>query len=353
MFLKWFFFLASDVSTSFCRRVLKRRTYVCRFPFQNLTYAPKGYTCCSNAAAKGKYTDFESSHDFYLSPQCHNLRQNILKGDYSSCPDWCHVIKTGDELAQKSWGRLVVGYGRIFGEYRKLREEMSLEGVYDTFHMVAEDKCNIACKMCREVPGENTISKEQSEKNWNELYRNLSHLKVVHLGGTGEPLIQDESLHFLFNVTKESASNLECVYLITNGLYLTEDIWNQFSPYVKDKLELQISVDAATEGVYRSVRRGGDFKRLLRNLEFLKDRTLRSFTLSMCVQKDNFRDMREFINFSRRYNARPIFGQVLACPSLACDLPEHPDHEEFLKIIEDDEFQAPDVIDYFISRLRK
>ncbi len=224
---------------------------------------------------------------------------------------------------------------------------------YDTFHVVGEDACDLYCQMCREEIHGNTIEQEHVERCWNELNENLKQLKVVHFGGTGEPLIQERTLNFLNTLTPEMAPNLECVFIITNGLNFTESFWNQLSPFVREKMELQISVDGATKEVYETVRRGGNFDILTKNLSFIKALPLRYFTMSMCVQKGNFMDTRKFIDFARSYNAKPIFGQVFLRPHLACDLPEHEDHQAFLKIIDDPEFSSPDVIDYFINGLRK
>jgi MoaA/NifB/PqqE/SkfB family radical SAM enzyme len=67
---------------------------------------------------------------------------------------------------------------------------------------------------------------------------------------------------------------------------------------------VQVSIDAAEPETYANVRRGGDFKRLMRNLEFLaelrKVGKIKRFDLLFVVQTINYLEMPDFIRLGKR-----------------------------------------------------
>jgi hypothetical protein len=118
---------------------------------------------------------------------------------------------------------------------------------------------------------------------------------------------------------------------------------------------IQISVDAARAETYRIVRRGGDFQRLLSNLAFLDD--LRSsrgekfrLDLSFVVSSMNFREMPEFVLLGRRLHADSILFTIVRnwghlslaeFEKLNVAHPGHPEHQEFLRVLESPELSDP------------
>jgi hypothetical protein len=107
------------------------------------------------------------------------------------------------------------------------------------------------------------------------------------------------------------------------------------------------------EETYRIVRRGGDFNRLLSNLEFLDDLRMHrgekfSLGFAFVVSALNFREMPEFVRFSKRYHAVLVGFNFLRNQSgysleefkkLDISRPDHPEYQEFLKVLRSDELR--------------
>jgi hypothetical protein len=114
-------------------------------------------------------------------------------------------------------------------------------------------------------------------------------------------------------------------------------------------------VDAARPETYRVVRRGGDFQRLLSNLAFL-DELRRSrgenfrFELSFVVSSMNFREMPEFVQLGKRFHVDSILFTILRNSGhftltqfgqLNIANPCHPEHQDFLRVLESPELSDP------------
>jgi MoaA/NifB/PqqE/SkfB family radical SAM enzyme len=108
-----------------------------------------------------------------------------------------------------------------------------------------------------------------------------------------------------------------------------------------------VSVDAARPETYAIVRRPGRFDRLMPNLEFLARKRAEgafpTFGLCFVVQKLNYREMPEFVELGQRLGVDRIwfqrivnFGAFTPEETRAVDVasPDHPEHAEFLKILE-------------------
>jgi hypothetical protein len=114
-------------------------------------------------------------------------------------------------------------------------------------------------------------------------------------------------------------------------------------------------VDAARAETYAVVRRGGDFQRVLSNLQFLDD--LRSsrgekfgLELSFVVSSMNFRDMPEFVHLGRGLHVDSISFSIVRnwghlslaeFEKLNIANPCHPEHQEFLRVLRSSELSDP------------
>jgi len=128
------------------------------------------------------------------------------------------------------------------------------------------------------------------------------------------------------------------------------DLWGRLS-------DISISIDAVNEETYSELRRGGNFQRLLDNLEFLdglRHKKGEAFTLTFffVVSARNFREMPEFVRLARKFHVDLV--AFYSIRNNAGDAPEdfhktnvenpnHPEHAEFLKVLEAPELQDPSV----------
>lgn len=84
-----------------------------------------------------------------------------------------------------------------------------------------------------------------------------------------------------------------------DGLLLTREKWSEFPRLGKMVGVLAVSIDAARAETYERLRRPGRWATLMKNLEFMAELRragqVRSFWLNFVVQKDNFREMLDFV----------------------------------------------------------
>ena len=128
--------------------------------------------------------------------------------------------------------------------------------------------CNLKCWMCPKTAGfVNTMPNQViKEEVIQEVEKILPKIEVLQLSGLwGEVFLHPE---VYLNILK-MAKNEGCeVRTISNGTLLTPEISEQLVEIGLDNLT--ISIDAATPGTYKTIRVGGDFKRLKKQIKKLQ-----------------------------------------------------------------------------------
>jgi MoaA/NifB/PqqE/SkfB family radical SAM enzyme len=143
------------------------------------------------------------------------------------------------------------------------------------------------------------------------------------------------------------------ITLRTNGL-LFKKYWNSIKKVHKRIDEVMISIDAACRETYEKVRRGGNWERLLENLEFIKEVNGRdanfSYMMPFCVQKANFREMGDYVDFAEKYGATCVLFMFLlpngdltgeAYDDAAVFKPAHPLYTEYRGLLIDPRLYRP------------
>ena len=91
---------------------------------------------------------------------------------------------------------------------------------------------------------------------------------MLKFPGSGDPFASHHFRAFLKRINRKEFPNLK-VSLYTNGQLFTEKSWEELELSGKVSY-VNISIDAARAETYKIVRYPGDFERLLKNLEFIK-----------------------------------------------------------------------------------
>lgn len=182
---------------------------------------------------------------------------------------------------------------------------------YPTHVLIGIDNtCNLYCVSCRDKLSKACGSElEKSELLANKIIeQNLSNLEFLGLAGDGEV--------FLSKVYKKIWTSPNCntakkIRILSNGTLFNEKNWNEFSYEKESEIYLSISIDAARKATYESIRRGGNFDVLLRNLEFASklrsENKLKYLQLNFVVQKNNYTEMVEFIELGKRLGVDKVF----------------------------------------------
>jgi uncharacterized radical SAM superfamily Fe-S cluster-containing enzyme len=130
--------------------------------------------------------------------------------------------------------------------------------------------CNLRCAMC---PISVESPKNKGPSTWFdfELYKSLidfavaNGTKAVKLNYVNEPLIRKDFVKFVRYAKQAGILN---VYFSTNGVLLTKPLAVELIEAGLTKI--QISIDATTREVYDVMRPGGDFEKVLRNVEMIR-----------------------------------------------------------------------------------
>ncbi len=182
-------------------------------------------------------------------------------------------------------------------------------------------RCNLACAMCPRVTSPTVAARKPRHMQFDLFARCVDglvdagvHLTAVYPFWLGEPTMHPEfGRMFEYLMSKNFANAFfECLEFDTNGHFLDEGLARHLLAYRRMQAlspatfrRLYLSLDAATAPTYGRIRAGGDFDRVMANLERFLDLRAAADTegyprlaLQMVVQEAN---AAEVAGFSRRF----------------------------------------------------
>jgi wyosine [tRNA(Phe)-imidazoG37] synthetase (radical SAM superfamily) len=339
---------------SFLRTGLKNR--FCKSPWTYAEIFSGGgvYVCCpiftGDKMIGNIFTD--TPEQIWNSYTAVAIREGVLNGSYDQClHNKCPFI-VGNSLPtykamKDDW------LGAEMAEVIKKRQTVAVHGprVVKLCHDVS---CNLWCPSCR---SELIVAKKEEQEQLRRVRDEfiLPFLKdayVLVLSGDGDPF---GSNHYreIMRMTADTLPQLK-IGLHTNAVLLDQRAWDDCRLDGRVKM-VQISIDAATPETYAYVRRGGDFHRLMRNLEFLADKRRRGefsqFDLLYVVQTRNFREIADFVKLGQRLGVNSVrfslidhWGRGMSEEQYRQQKiwdPQHPQHAEFVRMLRDPIFRDP------------
>lgn len=193
-------------------------------------------------------------------------------------------------------------------EYLDSYEVDKLEtNIYPRQSIVSIDKtCNLRCNSCRKDYYRATKEeKEYTEKVTNALIeKKLLEHGVLFLAGDGEVFLSKNYEKILTSI--EKPINLR---ILSNGVLFTKEKWKLIEGRFK-KVDVSISIDAATSETYEKLRHGS-FDKLLKNLKMLgklrKENKIIHYTFNFVVQRENMHEMKDFIKLAKKCNVDKIY----------------------------------------------
>jgi hypothetical protein len=354
----------------------------------NLTEQVSGSTYLCDCAAwlpfvAGNVVEADSPDAVWNSEQAQEIRRSVLDGDYSYCSRTICPAIVNDALPRSE----EVTSPRL----RRIieRHETILEDGPRLIALGHDSSCNLACPSCRlGIIMADGVQNERLDRARDRVILPLLRDRQVglHVAAWGDPFA---SRHYRSILQALGDPEFEGVklYLLTNGLGLTPQVWTAM-PHLAEKIvELRVSVDAATKETYENVRRPGRWEVIRENLsvmgEMSRAGTFRrnrfsggvqsvssdllldakapiSFVLSFVVQSANFREMPAFLTLAEEVDADGVvfqkyysFGHEGAGAFSAKDVASaaHPEHLQLQAILQDPVLQSPRVIQTFIRQL--
>ena len=348
------------------------KSFICPTPFlyAELRVGGDVAPCCYLDLAFGNIHAAPLS-EIWNSPRARDVRASILDGSWRYCdPAKCAGMQKALRLAQTHGAKPPLPYQTPY-ELLPRRELRGTEHAWIEHWTPGTDalppriisleddpSCNLSCPSCRTAP--QVLPREDSlrlEPAQERIVRMLDETGgELWVCGAGDPFASRAYRKLLMEFDPVAHPRLR-LRIDTNGVLLTPAMWEKTLGRYPERISLvAVSVDAASEDTYGWLRRGGDWSRLVSNLEFLGGKRLEHpgmrLILRMIVQRDNFRQMRAFVEMARRFHAdRAVFSALDNWGSYAPDVwkalavhrPKNPHFDELRAVLSDPALSAPDV----------
>ncbi len=162
--------------------------------------------------------------------------------------------------------------------------------------------CNLYCKSCRKKV---YIEKSMESDAFTELVleRAVPLPARLIINTVGEPFASKNCLRIIHDeITRKKGQ----ISIYTNATLLFPKVIDEILEEYQS-IELSVSVDAATEDTYKKLRRGGNWDKLMKNLNYC--RILRQqgrityFQMNFVVQTGNVHEMQAFADMAINLNA--------------------------------------------------
>ena len=329
-------------------------TKFCEHPWTFLEIQDKGlYNCCPRWVNHNRIGDLTPDLDFYEewnSKRSKAFRRSILDGSFSMCnAEECPKIQNGTLPTRQE-----VLEGK-YGDQMKfiLEFEMDVAQPPNTINLCYDKSCNLRCPSCRK----NLI--QYGEKNEPDKYKqtlmiNKRLLRMIHskphkvhlnITGSGDPFGSPSFFEFMKKIDLKKNPEIS-LCLQTNGVLFDEKRWDRLKNLHKitEHISTIISLDAGVKDHYDKVRVGGDWNKVMNNLHFIGELGLKEVRLDMCVQKNNYKSIPEFIQIAQAHNFKSYTSRIYNWGTFDDKTynfhnifdSKHPEHVEFLKVLNKD-----------------
>jgi pyruvate-formate lyase-activating enzyme len=327
----------------------------CKVPFKQLStgFGGSAHACSCPAWVPfpiGNILTAESADDLWNSAGAVEIRRSILDGDFSYCSRTLCSFITAQKLPRKDEITNPLFRSYIDNHTTTLSENpQELDLSYDR-------TCNLACPSCRTgiigVPDdEPEVYSRARDRVILPLLKKLDG--ALYISGGGEAFASKHCRSILSVLNRQDYPGLY-LHLITNAQLLTPQKWRDFPDLPEMVGTLSVSIDAAKAGTYEKLRRPGKWSPLLNNLELIakmrRSGEIRDFWINFVVQKDNFREMLDFVELGARLGVDQIWFQRVTnygaydeatFADIDVTSPQHPEHAELLEVLRSPLLRGP------------
>lgn len=315
---------------------------ICAAPFRELETNSDGNAafCCSahiNQLFIGNMYQ-EGFSEFWNSPLAVEIREKILKGDYSMCDkNICYALNNPDF---------------VFVEKTPDMKPVMEKGP-ETVKLMHDSECNARCIICRDIIYRRTPEELENlnSKIPTIFMPMLKDAKLVILNAAGDPFASRHNIELIKEINKNYPQVKYEFH--TNGILASENMINRLG--IIDKIhKVIISIHATTKETYEKIVVDGNFDKLMTNLSFLADlhRKGKIDDLDLCfvVTAYNYQEMPAFLAQTKKLGAKAYFwefrtqGHAKKIPYevLAVHEPTHEEHSKLLEVLKDDIFDSVD-----------
>ena len=335
--------------------LFKKKNF-CMAPFEQviIVYNGEVWFCCDALWKKSSVIgnlNESSFEEIWNSNKAQEYRKLVLKNEYPYCyGDICRNSKrvSGDYIF------------RNFLSPKKNNYKPKMDKFPRFVAFNSDCECNVHCVTCR--PDIYRLSEEDlitfNEKIEKVYLPILKDAEIVVINGSGEVFASRHSKALVKAIANKYPNIKFC--LITNGTLCDENHMKELN--ITDRVAgVTVSLNAATKETYDKFVINGNYDRVMKNIDWLKQRVnrgeIKALILSFVITALNYKDIPDFIKFGddnvilqflhysdwkKELNYSPEY--------LAVHRRNHPEFNDYIKILK--EYIVPYQID-ISAKLRK
>jgi organic radical activating enzyme len=286
------------------QRNKKLHNYLCQAPTASMYFGHGGMinACCWNRKhVIGTYPQ-QTLQEIWHSAEAEALRRAIDKGDFSLGCNLCH-----DAITAQNYGAVQ----SLFYDALTPQPNWPVRLDFET-----SNKCNLECVMCSGVFSSAIRRNREKLPPLPEIYDEafmeqldafLPNIQKANFLG-GEPFMIDMYLEIwerLMEVNPKAA-----IFVQTNGTILTDRVRRILK---RLPMSIGVSLDSAVPATFESIRIGAKFDKVRAHILEMKELIRPNggkFTLSMCVMKQTWQEIPEFLAFAAEQQAEVYYNTV-------------------------------------------
>jgi pyruvate-formate lyase-activating enzyme len=296
----------------------------CKVPFIHIEIHNHGQVsaCCHTWLPKwvGNLLT-ESAEDVINNLERKRIQDNMRQGNFDDCNDQCPQLNSLLHGSDNHWSIIPI----VELDHSIKHSTIQIGFSYDP-------SCNLQCPSCRtklivwdpenpaDIDGQRIKKIHDNVKRLVDLLLEDGKRVNLNITGSGDAFASPLYWSYLEELASKPVHKNLLIDIKTNGVMMTEENWNKIKPLWPSINYVEVSVDAATEDVYKIVRKNGNFKKLKRNLEVFdqlvldkKFPNLQDWQTNFIVQRDNFRDLKEFVEWQLTFKSKPkVWTNLLA-----------------------------------------
>ena len=338
------------------------KNYACTVPFKHIEIHSRGQVsaCCHTwlPVWVGNLLT-ESAEDVLNNLDRKSIQDGMRCGSFAKCNDQCPQLNSFLSGNKDYWDLTPLESL----DRRLSRSAMHVGFSYDI-------SCNLQCPSCRnnlivwrpddlnDEDGQRIKKIHTNVKALIEILLTEHPIVSLDITGSGDAFASPLYWDYLLELASKPIPNNLRLTLKTNGVMMTEENLLAIKPLWPIITYIEVSVDAATEDVYKIVRKNGNFKKLRKNLEVLDQLVanknfpaMHNWQTNFIVQKDNFFEIREFVEWQLSFVSKPkIWTNLIAqwyhintiqFDRMAVWKEGHPDRQRLVDILKDPIFKNP------------
>lgn len=278
---------------------------LCHAPFTNLYFNTEGHVavCWLTFYNPVIYNESKSLKDIWHDVKFQSIREHIGRNDLSKYCQTCEQhLKQGNHV----------------NVLAKAYDTAPSDGDYPSIiEFELENTCNLACTMCngllsstirKDREGKPPLKSPYGKKFREDLKEFIPHLSEARFNG-GEPFLIQQYWPIWEDIMAINPSVK--MTMATNGSVLNSRVKDILT---RGNIHLNISMDGFSKETYESIRVGGNFDRLMKNLDyFIAFCAKHNRTLCIMVNplRQNWWEMPDFVNWVNAQNIRIWFNSII------------------------------------------